>query len=77
MSFAIKLRLKGKKRWAFLSSRGTNLLRIHAVQFATADKAQALIDENRDDNPEWEWRVVDFQRARIVPAKGSTNAIPT
>lgn len=72
MSFAIKLRLKGKKRWAFLSSRGTNLLRIHAVRFATADKAQALIDENSDDNPEW-----DFQTGHVIPSRGGADGIPT
>lgn len=77
MSCAIKLRLKGKMRWAFLSSRGTSLLRIYAVQFATADKAQGLIDENRDDNPEWEWRVVDFRTGHVIPARGGADGIPT
>jgi len=38
--FTIKVRAKGKKRWAFLTSKGgTNYLRIHAAQFETREKA--------------------------------------
>ncbi len=54
----IKCREIGRKQWSFLSRGGTNRLRIHAVIFATRDKAQALIDENAADNPEWEWMIV-------------------
>lgn len=54
----IKVREVGKKTWAFLARGGTSRLRVHALRFATAEKAQALIDDNAADNPEWEWRVV-------------------
>jgi hypothetical protein len=54
----IKLRSGNEKRWSFLtSSGGTTYLRIHAARFASAEKAQALIDANKDDNPGFEWRV--------------------
>jgi hypothetical protein len=59
MSVMIKVREKGRKSWSFLSRGGTNRLRIHAVRFETREKAQALIDENAPDNPEWEWKIVD------------------
>lgn len=55
----IKVREVGKTRWAFLGSGGrTTSLRIHAVRFASKDRAQAIIDENAPDNPEWEWKTV-------------------
>jgi hypothetical protein len=50
----IKCREIGRKQWA----SGVNRLRIHAIRFATVEKAQALIDENAADNPEWEWLIV-------------------
>lgn len=59
MTAHIKLREKGKRQWAFLTSRGgTNYLRIHAARFETVESAQKVIDENAADNPEWEWKVV-------------------
>lgn len=55
----IKCRKIGSKRFAFLTPRGgLNHLRIHASQFESQDKAQSLIDENKADNPEWEWLIV-------------------
>lgn len=57
MTFHINVREIGKKQWRFLSGNGTNRLRIHALNFETRDKAQALIDDNAADNPEWEWKV--------------------
>lgn len=54
----IKCREIGRKQWAFLTANGCNRLRIHAVRFDTVEKAQALIDENAADNPEWEWLIV-------------------
>lgn len=54
----IKCRERGRKTWAFLARGGVSRLRVHALRFETAEKAQALIDENAPDNPEWEWKVV-------------------
>jgi hypothetical protein len=54
----IKVREKGRKAWAFLARGGTSRLRVHASRFETPEKAQALIDANAADNPEWEWKVV-------------------
>jgi hypothetical protein len=68
MSYAIKVRMVGKKKWSFLTRRGTNPLRIHAAQFATPEKAQTLIDDNREENPEWEWRIVDFKTGKPARA---------
>ncbi len=73
MSYAIKVRFRDQKRWDFLSPHGTSRLRIHAAQFASAERAQALVDENKDDNPEWEWKVVLFQTGRVVSAKGGSD----
>lgn len=56
-NYYVKVREIGKKQWLFLSRGGANRLRIHASIFATKEKAQALIDENAPDNPEWEWKV--------------------
>lgn len=54
----VKVRKVGKKRWGFLTSKsGVNYLRIHAAQFTEAG-AIALVEENRADNPEWEWKIV-------------------
>lgn len=60
MSYAVKCRMVGEKKWAFLltSNGGLNNLRIHAGRFASHEKAQALIDDNKADNPEWEFKVV-------------------
>lgn len=59
MTHAIKCREVGQKSWAFLASKGSlNRLKIHACRFETKEKAQAVIDENKDDNPGWEWKVV-------------------
>lgn len=56
----VQCREVGKKAWRFLTpGAGLNRLKIHASRFETAEKAQALIDANKDDNPEWEWRVRD------------------
>lgn len=58
MSTYVKCRMKGQKAWRFLTSRGgLNRLRIHAATFKSKEAAQALIDENAADNPEWEWKV--------------------
>lgn len=57
--FYIKTRMKGDKAWWFLTSKGgTNRLRIYAARFETRGDAQKIIDDNTDDNPEWEWKVV-------------------
>lgn len=52
----IKVREKGRKRWAFLSRNGTTQLRIHALTF-TREQAEKLIADNAPDNPEWEWSI--------------------
>lgn len=57
MAVLIKVRKRGGKAWAFLSRHGTNRLRIHAVTFETREKAQALIDANAPNNPDWDWRI--------------------
>jgi hypothetical protein len=75
MSYAIKCRVVGEKSWSFLSNRGSSRLRVHAVLFATAEKAQALIDNNSEENPAWEWKVVDLTTGRTVRArKGGSDA---
>ena len=58
MTAYVKCREVGQKTWAFLARDGVNRLRVHAVRFENAEKAQALIDANKDDNPEWEFKVV-------------------
>lgn len=55
--FHIKCRENGKKRFSFLSRKGCNYLRIHAMQFEKA-KADSLIVDARKDNPNWEFKVV-------------------
>lgn len=56
--FFIKFRSGTEKRWSFLTSGGgSSYLRIHAARFGSAEKAQAVIDANKDDNPEFSWRV--------------------
>lgn len=55
--FHIKVRERGRKAWAFLARGGTSRLRVHALTFATAARAQALIDANAAENPEWDWKV--------------------
>jgi hypothetical protein len=55
----VKCREKGRKTWAFLTpGAGLNRLRVHAARFDTLAKAQALIDENAADNPEWDFKAV-------------------
>lgn len=54
----IKIREVGKKTWKFLARDGSTRLRIHAASFADETAAQRLIDENKADNPEWEWKIV-------------------
>lgn len=76
MSYAIKCRIVGTKSWSFLSSRGSNRLRVHAIRFATAEKAQALIDNNSEENPAWEWKVVNLTTGRTIRAtNGGSDAI--
>lgn len=59
--YAIKVKKAGEKAWYFLTPKGgMNKLRIHAGQFATAEKAQTLIDENAADNPDFAWKVVEL-----------------
>ena len=54
----VKVREIGKKAWHFLGSGGgVTRLRVHALQF-TEERANALIAENKNDNPDWEWKVV-------------------
>ena len=53
----VKCRKKGRKTWLFLTANGVNRLRIHAGRFETVEKAQAQIDANTADNPEWEFKV--------------------
>ena len=69
MSYAIKCRVVGTKSWSFLSSRGSNRLRIHAIRFATAEKAHGFIDRNSEENPAWEWKVVDLTTGRTIRAR--------
>jgi hypothetical protein len=58
VSYHVKVREPGAKRFYFLTSNGgMNALRIHAAIFASAEKAQALIDANAPDNPGWDWKV--------------------
>lgn len=58
----IKVREKGKKAWAFLSSKGnTNRLRVHAVMFPK-DRALLVATEIMAENAEWQ--------AKIVPIGG-------
>jgi hypothetical protein len=54
----VKCREVGRKAWAFLAPDGVSRLRVHAARFSDAAKAQALIDANAADNPEWEFKVV-------------------
>lgn len=68
MSYAIKCRVVGTKSWSFLSNRGSNRLRIHAIRFATAEKAHGFIDRNSEENPAWEWKVVDLTTGRTIRA---------
>ena len=56
----VKCKRDGEKRWSFLTSgAGTTYLRIHAARFESMVKAKALIDANKDDNPDFAWRIVD------------------
>lgn len=56
----IKLKLRTDKRYGFLTpSGGVNHLKVHAARFDSVEKAQAIINENVTDNPEWDWRVVE------------------
>ena len=57
-AYFIKVRAPGEKRYAFLARNGTNNLRVHACLFATLERAEAVIAENRDDNPGWDWKAV-------------------
>jgi hypothetical protein len=58
MTHYIKVRETGQKTWRFLTRNGTNKLRIHAAAFTSAEGAQRVIDDNKTDNPGWEWKVV-------------------
>jgi hypothetical protein len=65
MTYAIKCRMHGEKTFGFLtSSGGVNKLRIHAGRFATMERAQAVIDDNANDNPEWDFKVVELVSER-------------
>ena len=57
----VKCRELGKKSWVFLSSKGTSRLRVHAIRFASAERAQALIGDNAADNPEWEFKITPVE----------------
>ena len=60
MAAYVQCRMVGRKQWRFLTPKdGLNRLRVHAARFETLAKAQALIDANAADNPEWEWRAVE------------------
>ena len=59
MTAYVKCREVGRKQWGFLARDGVNRLRVHALRFEDLAKAQALIDENKDDNPEWEFKAVE------------------
>lgn len=52
----IKVRTKGEKRFYFMSSKGTNRLRFHALRF-TKEEAEAEVAELAPLNPELEFRV--------------------
>lgn len=67
MTYAIKCRMAGEKTFGFLTPKGgVNKLKIHAGQFPTKERAQAVIDENAGDNPEWEFKVVELY-AEVSP----------
>jgi len=60
--YAVKVKRLGAKRWDFLSSGGrTNGLRVHAVQFPTAEAAQAFVDTNSGANAGFAFKVVDLE----------------
>jgi hypothetical protein len=52
----VKCREKGRKAWVFLAPDGVSRLRVHAARFSSEAAAQALIDANAADNPDWEFR---------------------
>jgi hypothetical protein len=55
----VKCREVGKAKFAFLTPKmGLNHLKVHAARFESLEKAQALIDANAADNPEWEFKAV-------------------
>lgn len=66
MAAYIKVRERGRNTWVFLARGGTSRLRVHALQFATPERAQALIDDNAPDNPEWEWKVVPLGDGGLI-----------
>jgi hypothetical protein len=61
MRYAIKVRKNDRKRWGFLTPRGSvTHLRIHAARWAARDACEKLITDNAPDNPDWEFKVVDM-----------------
>ncbi len=58
MTAYVKVREVGKKRFYFLTPGGaTTPLKMHAGRFESIEKAQAFIDANAPDNPDFEWKV--------------------
>lgn len=59
--FTVKVLLSGKKRWKFIGNgRSTTYLRVHAIQYATLDRADAVADEIMRDNPGVKAKVQPF-----------------
>lgn len=57
--FMIKVRKRGTKTFAFLSSGGRiNRLRIHACRYSDKSKAESAVKSIENDNPEYEAKVV-------------------
>lgn len=58
MAIYVKVRERGTIQFNFIAPGGrTTRLKIHAARFESREKAQAFIDANAPDNPEFEWKV--------------------
>ena len=66
MKYAIKVRMSGKKKWGFLTSKGgVTHLRIHAARWAARDACEKLVADNAPDNPDWEFKIVDMEKGGV------------
>mgnify|MGYP007032567964 CR=1 FL=1 len=65
MRYAIKVRETGRKKWWFLTPKGgITSLRVHASRWPTREPCERLITENAQDNPNWEFKIVDMEKDR-------------
>jgi hypothetical protein len=55
--FTIKCREKGRARYAFLSPKGTNYLRVHASQWQEREAAVRVLNILVDENPDWDFKI--------------------